>query len=1250
MNTQPKVLIVDDEPDTRIFVVALLKRQNYNLTTVSSGEDALVFLENNHDVDIMLLDIMMPTLDGFEVLEIIKSDPKTSRIKVIMLTATNRVKDKVRAFSLGASDYLVKPFERGELIARIETQFRLKQTTATLANSEAKYRTIIDHANDAIMVLKEFKVIFVNQVIEKILGYSKENFLSLELEQLFPAEILPSVLNQYQRGFSGKDTTSIYALEMMHCDGHRVPLEISATLIDYEGEQATLIIARDIGERKEAEEKIGALARFASEAPNPILRISPQGKVMFSNMPGIDLLHNNRQNKISTNAPQSWLPFIRQTLETDERIEVEHLCNDRVFTCIFVPVGALGYVNVYGTDITERIKAEHALRDSEEHHRMLAENASDLITRLATDGTYTYVSAACREILEFEPEELLGQSFFDFIHPEDLEEILQMDPPLLDPDNESIFTLRFQKKNKSYIWLESSIRRVQMPETGETQMVAVARDVTERKRYETALQQAYDELEQRVAERTRDLSNSNILLKQVIAERKQAEAKIIKFNQELLTLQYAGAAIASSLDLHYVLQTVTREMVAMLKVEGCAISEWNHSTDEISLVAKYGPDNWWNGSSLVDPTLAKEVLLRREYNQISSNTQTPLKSNIKTLLILPMIFQDHEIGCVEIVDSRRERAFTNQEISLAQLLSNQAASAIENARLFEQAQQELVERKKVEQELEKERATLARRVEERTAELSTANSKLARAARLKNEFLASMSHELRTPLNAVLSMSEALQEEVYGGLNQKQNKAIKNIEDSGRHLLSLINDILDLSKIEAGKFQLQIDTVSVKRVCQASLLFVKQIAHKKRIKVSSTIDKKATMLQADERRLKQVLVNLLSNAVKFTPEGGKIGLDVVKDDAQQAIHFTVWDTGIGIPEDRMTRLFQPFVQLDSALSRRYAGTGLGLALVRRMAEMHGGSVSLESELDKGSRFTVSLPWSPVEEQPNGKDAFSGSGSGQQPTNRQAMVVEDSPVVADQYKRYLKELGLETIIHPQGNGAVDKAASASPDVIILDILLPDMTGWDVLTGLKANPTTKNIPVVVASVMDEQAQSKTLGATDYLLKPISRRRLQQSLHNIFNKPEPDSPLFKISAKSTTTPPANLQQGKPAEKPLILLADDHEMNLNTLSDYLLNTGYRVVTARTGKEAIARAKEEPPNLILMDIQMPEMDGLEAMERLRSQKQFKTTPIIAITALAMPGDRERCLTAGANDYMSKPISLKGLVKLIKFQLTPTEP
>lgn len=402
---------------------------------------------------------------------------------------------------------------------------------------------------------------------------------------------------------------------------------------------------------------------------------------------------------------------------------------------------------------------------------------------------------------------------------------------------------------------------------------------------------------------------------------------------------------------------------------------------------------------------------------------------------------------------------------------------------------DITQLKQAEAELRTLNAQLEQRVAERTMELTHAN-------RAKDDFLASMSHELRTPLNTILGLSETLLEQRRGILNEKQIHSMNLIYTSGQHLLGLITDILDVSKIEAGKLQIQPEVVLIRELCESSLNFIKELALKKSIQVEYSNPENIATLWADPRRFKQILVNLLSNAVKFTPEKGCVTLEVKLNPTRDQLDITVADTGIGIAADQLTKIFTPFTQLDSSLARQYAGTGLGLVLVARFTELHGGHVHVESKLGHGSRFTVSVPWQ-----------------------------------------------------------------------------------------------------------------------------------------------ENPLAQTASERTTETTASYTEPTPDSQPaLVLLADDNETNILMLTEYLQEHGYRVLKAHTGSDALEKVQEVLPDIILMDIQMPGMDGLEAIERLRRLPPLAATPIIALTALAMPGDRERCLAAGANDYLSKPIQMKSLL------------
>lgn len=377
------------------------------------------------------------------------------------------------------------------------------------------------------------------------------------------------------------------------------------------------------------------------------------------------------------------------------------------------------------------------------------------------------------------------------------------------------------------------------------------------------------------------------------------------------------------------------------------------------------------------------------------------------------------------------------------------------------------------------------------ASAQTANAELARVAHAKDELLATMGHELRTPLNAVLSLSRVLQEQLGSVLTERQQQSFQIISASGHHLLELINDILDLSKLQAGKMILKPEPVDVTALCTTSLDIVRQLAEQKHLQLSLHSDSKECIIQADPLRIKQVLVNLLSNAVKFTPEHGAVGIDVVSDIEHGSVQMTVWDTGIGIAAADLTKLFKPFVQIDLADHPPQLGTGLGLALSQRLARQHGGDLTVTSTLGVGSRFTLTLPWSAAD-----------------------------------------------------------------------------------------------------------------VTRTLATPV------------------DAPTLQV-----------------ARRRLILLAEDNEANIFAISEYLDLCNVPVVVARTGPEALEMARTEHPGLILMDINLPRLDGLEVIRRIRSLEGYADLPIAIITALS--ADSERVRATSADHYLGKPIDLDKLDQIL---------
>ncbi|MEZ4730365.1 MAG: ATP-binding protein [Caldilineaceae bacterium] len=394
------------------------------------------------------------------------------------------------------------------------------------------------------------------------------------------------------------------------------------------------------------------------------------------------------------------------------------------------------------------------------------------------------------------------------------------------------------------------------------------------------------------------------------------------------------------------------------------------------------------------------------------------------------------------------------------------------------------------------------------AALTRVNQDLQENARLIGEFLANISHEIRTPLSVILTIAESLQEGIYGPANNRQVKALERLRRGGRHLLSLVNDILDVAKIEVGKLTLHIERLSVATLCNHSLQMVQDIAQAKAITLSYVNHAVAPVLWADEQRLHQILINLLTNAVKFTPEGGQVGIEVDTNPVQEIIHFTVWDTGIGITREETKKLFYPFVQLDTTLARSQEGTGLGLALVYHLVRLHGGGIVLETQVGKGSRFTVSLPWraeaaagavSPligtshtVGERDNGRQG------GQAPSR--ILVVQDETNESHQLITYLQAHQIHSLVTASKQEAVTLAGIQQPDLIVLDIAMPNFTHVEIVRQLRMAVTAPDIPILVMTTLavpGHQELWQQAGITVCLHKPVSLPHFLATLRPYLNR---------------------------------------------------------------------------------------------------------------------------------------------------------
>ncbi|HEU5352241.1 MAG TPA: ATP-binding protein [Terracidiphilus sp.] len=499
---------------------------------------------------------------------------------------------------------------------------------------------------------------------------------------------------------------------------------------------------------------------------------------------------------------------------------------------------------------------------------------------------------------------------------------------------------------------------------------------------------------------------------------------------------------------------------------------------------------------------------------------------------------------------------------------------------------------------------LEQRVQERTAELESAKMEveaysasvlrakedIERASKFKDQFLSTMSHELRTPLNAVMGFSELLADRRYGPLNERQQRYVNHIHTSGQLLLQLINDILDLSKIEAGRLQLTLENVPVHAssavVCDA----LQPLADKK----SQTLVQHTSpelIVQADGTRLKQILMNLLGNAIKFTPEGGRIELSARKTGEQ--VRIEVRDSGPGIPQEEQHRIFEAFQRLKQT-DKSTEGTGLGLAITKSLVELHGGQLGLESEPGVGSCFHFTLP---AVSAPCEKDVPKTNSSISQTTPARILVMEDDLSAAYLLESQLASAGYEVVLSNEPQRAVEIALELKPAVITLDIVMRPVNGWEVLSKLKSDPRTAEIPVVVVTVVDRPATGALLGADEYIVKPVDRAILLSLIERCVNR-----------------------RGRPDNGRSILVVEDDAPTREFIMDVLSEHGYAVMPASDGLEARARVEAGLPNLVILDLLLPEVNGFKLIAEWRVDSRTADLPIFVLT--------NKDLTQAERDYL----------------------
>ncbi len=672
--------------------------------------------------------------------------------------------------------------------------------------------------------------------------------------------------------------------------------------------------------------------------------------------------------------------------------------------------------------------------------------------------------------------------------------------------------------------------------------------------------------------------------------------------RRLASIHSISTMLSSTLDRDIVLETAARLLTELFSGDHCAIVLINEKDGRAYLVAEFPATGSLGMRIPIEGNTTFETLIRGnkalaiykgDPDSISDTSFAIAQmSDTRGTLLAPLIARDRVIGSINLDVLSDERRFTPDEQETCLTIAGQVALAINNARLYEQA---------------------------------------IASNQLKSEFLANMSHELRTPLNAIIGYSELLLSQVYGKLNDKQTDRLMRVNTGGKHLLELINDVLDLSKIEAGQMELSLAPMSVSEVIYEAIADITPQADAKGLKLNLRLHPDLPNIHADAGRIRQILTNLLDNAVKFT-HTGSITLEVtfasLRDvppmsermppnyiEAQDGdwLSISVSDTGIGINKEDQAIIFDAFRQADGSSVRKYEGTGLGLAITQQLVKMHHGYIWIESEVEKGSTFTVLLPFMPPNEYRSTIPEMSD------PERPLILVVDDDPTALQLVQDYLSQDRYQVVGTTSPTQALELARRLHPAAVITDIMMPNVSGWEVLRELKSDNEISDIPVIILSIIDQKTVGFYLGAADYLVKPIKREDLQQSLERV--------------ARAETNHP-------------ILIVDDSPTDRGFLAELLEHVGYQVAQAEGGKAALDWLADNTASLILLDLVMPGMSGFDVLHELNADPNTSTIPVIVVTNTQMSDEKMGELQQGTAPILQKAeLSGNALVQQVKIAL-----
>ena len=996
-----KLLFIEDNEGDAELIKHHLQHGGYSLSTQRVENEAQLKAALGQDTwNLVISDYRLPALDAHKALEtVLASDPD---LPFIVISGVISEESAVALMRAGVRDYFKKD-NLNRLIPVIERELlqTKKRQELTLshrqqAEVEARYQSLFEDSPIALLdvdyseVLQKveklrsegvvdfktyllsrpdfvrecassLRLLDVNQAAVRMYGGSQKKDLFDQLHLLLPPELVDNFNIEILMISEGRLT---FEYETMHhtLDGEYIEINLDWGVVS--GHEKTLdrviLSVQDVTRRNGTERRLrqtefrmrnllehvpAVVYTEKADLPGQMLYISPQVEVLTGYAPDMflsqfhfwktvthpedrEVVARENQHAISTGAP---FRLEYRLLTRDQRVV---WVRDEAVLIVDENNQALFWQGVVH-DITDTRAAEAALLESQRRLAQLMSNLPGMAirSRIGPDWGMEFASEGCLALTGLSSDQFIsgnGGKYGNMIHPEDRPIVRQEITRCVELKIPFELTYRIILADGQEKWVWEKGQGVYDDRGNIEGLEAFVQDISERVKSE--------------AENQRYLLEMDVVYQVSSAINRLMEPGQISTNVSLILEQKMGwHSVAIRL-----YDEITGKVTLLTVLDKGEILAKDNG--KLSMINQIIPDSRKGLCGWVfqhnKPLLIPKVL------EDSRNIQ--INSPVRSGMYAPLRIGERAIGSIAI-ESEKEDDFTEKDLLLLTTVANQAAISIENAQLFLLAQLELGARKQAETSLMEAQARLEQRVAERTAELKSANQSLEKAGKLKDEFLASMSHELRTPLTGILGLSEVLQLQTYGEMSQKQLTALKHIESSGRHLLELVNDMLDISRLEAQQMELTMGLCSLQQVCQNSYKEVEDLVLEKKQVYSIEVDPADLKVNADGRRLKQIITNLLSNASKFTPAGGRLGIQAGVNESEKKVTICVWDTGIGIREEDLPRLFQTFVQLDARLERQFNGTGLGLALVRRLTELHGGTISVESKIGEGSRFIVSLP-------------------------------------------------------------------------------------------------------------------------------------------------------------------------------------------------------------------------------------------------------------------------------------------------------